>query len=96
MRKLPIGQRLHARELKHDEQCCSCWADSETEDHLLRCPKRARHWNEFYTGIKRLGKEIDPVLLEILLDGVTKIPHRSKPNKIYSRQQRNTKTRLLG
>ena len=72
MRKLPVGQRLHARELKHDERCCSCWHDSETDDHLLQCPKRARHWNEIYTVIKRLGKEINPVLLEILLDGVTK------------------------
>ena len=72
MQKLPVGQRLHARELKHDTRCCSCWHDSETDDHLLQCPKRARHRNDIYTVIKRLGKEMDPVLLEILLDGVTK------------------------
>ena len=72
MQKLPVGQRLHAREIKHDAQCCSCWDDSETDDHLLRCPKRARHRNDIYAAIKRLGKEMDPVLLEILLDGVTK------------------------
>ena len=72
MQKLPVGQRLHARELKHDARCCSCWHDSETDDHLLQCPKRARHRNEIYTAIKRLGKEMDPVLLDILLDGVTK------------------------
>ena len=72
MRKLPVGQRLHARELKHDARCCSCWHHSETDDHLLLCPKRARHRNEIYTVIKRLGKEMDPVLLDILMDGVQK------------------------
>ena len=36
MRKLPVGQRLHARESKHDERCCSCWAESETDNHLLQ------------------------------------------------------------
>ena len=41
MRKLPVGQRMHARESKHDERCCSCWADCETDDHLLQCPHRA-------------------------------------------------------
>ena len=72
MRKLPVGQRLHARELKKNQRCCSCWAESETDDHLLRRPKRARHRNEIYQAIKRLRKEMDPVLLAILLDGVTK------------------------
>ena len=72
MRKLPVGQRLHTRELQHDERCCSCWTVSETDDQLLRCPKRARYLDKIYTVIKRLDKEIDPVLLEILLDGVTK------------------------
>ena len=72
MAKLPVGQQMHAHEPKHDARCCSCWADNETDDHLLRCPKRTRYQNEIYQLIKRLGKEIDPVLLEILLDGVTK------------------------
>ena len=63
MRELPVGQQIHARESKHDERCCSCWADSETDDHLLQCPKRARHHNEIYQVIKRLGKEMGPVLL---------------------------------
>ena len=78
MRKLPVGQRLHARESKHDERYCSCWAESKTEDHLLRCPKRARHWNEIYKVIKRLEKEMDPVLWEILLDDVTKYLTRTR------------------
>ena len=72
MQKFPVGQRLQARELKHDIQCFSCWHDSETDDHLLQCPKRARHRNDIYKVIKKLGKEMDPVLLEILLDGLTK------------------------
>ena len=35
MRKLPVGQRLHTRESKYDKQCCSCWDECETDDHLL-------------------------------------------------------------
>ena len=41
MRKLPVGLQMHARESKYDERCCSCWAECETDDHLLQCPKRA-------------------------------------------------------
>ena len=72
MRQLPVSQRMHARESKHDERCCSCWADSKTDDHLLQCPHQARHRNEIYQVINLLGKEMYPVLLELLLDGVTK------------------------
>ena len=72
MQKLPVGQQMHAQKSNHDERCCSCWADCETDDHLLECPKRARYRNEFYQLIKRVGKEMDPVLMDILLDGVTK------------------------
>ena len=72
MKKLSVGQRIHARKSKHEVRCCSCWADSKTDDHLLRCPKRTRFRTEIYQLIKRLGQEMDPVLLEIMLDGVTK------------------------
>ena len=58
-----------------------CWDESETDDHFLRCPKRVRHWNEINKVIKRLGKEMDPVLLEILLDGVTKYLSRIEQTK---------------
>ena len=63
---------MHTRESKHDERCCSCWADCETDDHLLQCPKRAPHQNETYQVIKQFEKKMDPVLLDILLNGVTK------------------------
>ena len=65
MQKLSVGQRMHAQESKHDKQYCSCWADCETDDHLLQCPKRARYRNEIYQVIKRLGKEIDPTEIRI-------------------------------
>ena len=52
---------MHTWESKHNERCCSCWAECETDGHLLQCPKRARYQNEIYQMIKRLGKEIDPV-----------------------------------
>ena len=70
MRKLPVSQQMHAQESKHDERCCSCWANYETDNYLLQCPQRARYQNEIYQVIKHLGKEMDPVLLDILLDGV--------------------------
>ena len=63
---------MYAQESKDDERCCSCWADCETDDHVLQCPQRTCHRNEIYQVIKQLGKEMDPVLLDILLDGVTK------------------------
>ena len=72
MRKLPVRRRIHEQELKQDEQCCSCWAESVTDDHLLQCPKQTWYRNEIYQAIKHLGKEIDPALHDILLDGIKK------------------------
>ena len=71
-RKLPVGQQIHARESKYDKQCCSCWTGCKTDDHLPQCLKQTRYRNEIYQVIKRLGKEMNPVLQDILLDGVTK------------------------
>ena len=34
----------------------------------MQCPKGVRYRNEIYQAIKQLGKEIDPVLHDILLD----------------------------
>ena len=48
MRKLPVRQQIHVQESKHNERCCSCWADCKIDDHLLRCPKRAHYQNEIY------------------------------------------------
>ena len=76
MRKLPIGQRIHSRESKYDKQCCSCWANCKTDDHLLQCPKRKRHQSEIFQAITRLGKEMDQVLHDILRDGLGKYLYR--------------------
>ena len=92
MKKLPVGQRIHARESKYDERCCSCLANSETDDYLLKCPKRARYQNEIYQVIKRLGKEMDPVLLEILLDGVTKYLTGTRQTKYIVGSSRKQQT----
>ena len=92
MKKLPVGQRIHAPELKHDERCCSYWADSETDEHLLQCPKRARHRNEIYQVIKCLGKEMDSVLLEILLDGATKYLTGTRQTKYIVDSSRKQQT----
>ena len=81
MRKLLVGKRMHARESKHNERCCSCWAESETDGHLLQCHKRAQYRNEIYQAIKRLGKEMDPVLHDILLDGITKYLNGTRQTK---------------
>ena len=92
MKKLPVGQRIHAQKLKHDERCCSCWVDSETDDYLLQCPNRARHQNEIYQVIERLGKEMDPVLLEMLLDGVTKYLTGTRQTKYIVGSSRKQQT----
>ena len=60
IRKLPVGHRMHARESKHNERCCLCWANCKIDDHLLQCPKQARYRNEIYQVIKRLEKRNRP------------------------------------
>ena len=92
MKKLSVGQRIHARESKHDARCCSCWAESETDDHVLRCKHRSRFRTEIYQLIKRLGKEMDPVLLEILLDGVMKYLSGTRQTKYIVGSSRRQQT----
>ena len=92
MKKLSVGQRIHARESKHDARCCSCWAESETDDHVLRCKHRSRFRTEIYQLIKRLGKEMDPVLMEILLDGVTKYLSGTRQTKCIMGSSRRKQT----
>ena len=70
MRKLPVFNQLHQKESKHDKRCSSYWADFETDDHLLQCPKQSRHRNNIYQAITRLETEIDPTLHDILRDCV--------------------------
>ena len=92
IKKLAVGQRIHDQESKYDARCCSCWNDSETDDHFLQCPKRARYRNEIYQLIKRLGKEMDPVLMEILLDGVTKYLTKTRHTKYIVGSSRKSQT----
>ena len=72
MRKLPVGERIYSRESKYKERCCSCYANCETDNHLLQCPKRKRHRNEIMQAVNCLGKEMDPRLHNILRDGINK------------------------
>ena len=75
--------------------CCSCWAESETDDHLLQCPKRAQYRNEIHQAINCLGNDVDPILYyDILLHGITRylngtrqtqyiVSSKCKPKKDY-------------
>lgn len=63
---------MHAKESKYDERCCSCWVDCETDDHLLQCPNRSRKRNEIYQVLISLSPKMDPVLHDILRDGMHK------------------------
>ena len=99
MRKLPLGQQIHTWESKHDERCCSCLADCETDDHVLQCQQRVHYQNRIYQVIKHLGKETDPVLLDILLDGATKYLKGTRQMKYIvssnsSKQQTNYYNRI--
>ena len=72
MRKLPVGQQLHKKESRYNEGCSSCWANSETNDHMLQCPKQSRHRNKIYQAITWLAPEMDPVFHDILRDRIAK------------------------
>ena len=96
MRKLPVGERIHSRESKFEERCCSCYANCETDDHLIQCPKRQRHRNEIMQTVDRLGKELDPRLHDILKDGLLKYfkgaeqtPYATLGSKSYHQLQTN-------
>ena len=72
MKKLPVGDQIHQKESKDNKRCCSYLAECKTDDHLLQCLKQSQHRIEIYQTITRLGTEIDPILHDILRDGVGK------------------------
>jgi hypothetical protein len=70
---LPTGERLHHREPSYDDRCPTCHATNESDDHLLQCHSPARRaWRGdlIQTLIKPLDSFLDPVLLDILQEGL--------------------------
>ena len=51
------------------------------DNHLLQFSKQARYRYEIYQVINRLGKEIDPVLHAILIDGIRKYLNGTRQTK---------------
>ena len=69
-KKLPTGCRLNKKQSKFEARCCTCWDPHETDDHLIQCPKRNNFRNRIYSEIENLRPTLDPVLHDILNDGV--------------------------
>ena len=64
------SSRLNKKQSKFDARCCTCWDPHETDDHLIQCPKRNNYRNRIYSEIENLRPILDPVLHDILNDGV--------------------------
>ena len=99
MWKLPVSQRLHARESNMTNAAVHAGLIVKQMITYYNVHKESvRYQNEIYQVIKRLGKEMDLVLLDILyiiIRWSDKIPHRNKTNKIYCEQQQQATDRLL-
>ena len=70
IRKLPTGERVHKRDHFHDKRCASCWHTLEDDDHIFRCTKRKAHRRNIIKKINILRNTVDPVLCDILHEGI--------------------------
>jgi ribonuclease HI len=71
IKKLPTGERIHKRDHFHDKRCASCWHTTEDDDHLLKCKKRKSQRKQIIKQINILRNTVDPVLCDILKEGLT-------------------------
>ena len=69
-KKLPTGCRLNKKQSKFEARYCTCWDPLERDDHLIQCPKRNNFRNRIYSEIENLRPTLDPVLHNILNDGI--------------------------
>jgi hypothetical protein len=70
---LPTGDWLHRRDYMCDNRCPTCHTPDETDDHLLQClspARRAWHSDLIRSLLKPMDSFLDPVLLDILLEGL--------------------------
>jgi hypothetical protein len=75
IRQAPTGHIAHRNDNRQDPACLSCGADSEGNNHVMRCSgQRATTWRHKYltsilAELNRPKLHSDPVLLDILRDG---------------------------
>ena len=71
---LPVGNRVHKYNPKYSPKCPSCDEPNETQHHFHHCPSHSRaKWRRIFPQqfrIKAQAKRTDPVILDILLDGL--------------------------
>jgi len=70
IKKLPTGERIHKRDHYHDKRCASCWHTTEDDNHLFQCIKRKNQRKNIMKQTNLLNKGIDPLLCDILKEGL--------------------------
>ena len=61
---------MQKREGYEDEQCCSCGAPLETDDHLFQCPKRPQFKRRILAAITEMQTKLCPSFYYMLYNGV--------------------------
>jgi len=75
---LPTGERLHRRQSCYDDRCPTCHCPDEDDEHILLCTAPARRaWRSdlLKTILKPIESFLDPVLLDILQEGLLRFFH---------------------
>jgi hypothetical protein len=70
MYKFCIRKRVRNRDHFHDKRCASCWHTLEDDDHIFRCTKQKAHRRNIMKKINILRNTVDPVLCDILQEGL--------------------------
>jgi hypothetical protein len=68
--KLPTRERVHKRDHFHDKRCASCWHTAENDNNIFTCVKRKAHRRNIIKQINILRNLVDPVLCDILQEGI--------------------------
>ena len=82
----PTGTIAHRNNSVYPISCPSCDTDQETNDHVLQCPAPARaKWRQQFLrkiSLSGIGQPHDPVLLDILRDGIQRWFRSESPPSI--------------
>ena len=93
--KLPTGERVHKRDHFHNKRCTLCLHTVGDDGHIFRCIKRKNQRKIIIEQIAYLRKTVDPILCDILQEGLmTYFNGESLPKTMLRiRRQEDKKTR---